>query len=236
MLSQLYKGFVIDEALGNNAFSFNQRQNKSIYVPALLQAGLDHLKAGSRICFSEVCEGIEKNVIGLDCFLQWKYADKPVFIFDNHNHAFCFWVWAYQNGHIDMQASLVHVDQHKDMREPEFYLETQDLNNLEKVFWYTNEVLNVGNFIQPVLSVGLIDDIYMIDHRAAFEATMPEQYILDIDMDIFSDDMSYINDSYKLEMIRTFIERASIITVATSPYFIEQEKAIHFVRKLFEGR
>ena len=233
MIEELYNGFYITEPNGNNAFSFDQRLHQKIFVPPLIRAELNELKEGEEIVFAEVYEGVEKNLCGLQNYLLFYHNEKPVFVFDNHNHAFCFWVWAYQNAYIEMQTPLVHIDQHKDMREPEVYFESNNLTNLKEVFRYTNEDLNVGNFIQPALNVGLVSEVYMIDNQDAFEKILPDEYILDIDVDVFSDDMRYINDDYKLEMIRTFVERASIITVATSPYFIDQSKAIAFVKKIF---
>ncbi|MFT7538714.1 MAG: hypothetical protein ACI9F2_000865, partial [Lysobacterales bacterium] len=58
-------------------------------------------------------------------------------------------------------------------------------------------------------------------------------YILDIDIDIFSDQMNYIDNFLKLKCIKEYIKKASVITVATSPYFIDQYKAIDYIKLLF---
>jgi len=48
-LQALYSGFEVAEPVGNNAFSFQQRKNKSIYVPPLIQSALSDVQVGSEI-------------------------------------------------------------------------------------------------------------------------------------------------------------------------------------------
>ena len=62
----------------------------------------------------------------------------------------------------------------------------------------------------------------------------PLDYVLDIDLDFFSRDMDYIDYDQKIGRVKEYIEGASLITIATSPYFIEQERALKALRDLFE--
>ena len=55
----------------------------------------------------------------------------------------------------------------------------------------------------------------------------------DIDMDIFSQDMEYINDDLKISKIKEFAQQARFITIATSPFFIDQKIAIERIKKIF---
>ena len=64
-----------------------------------------------------------------------------------------------------------------------------------------------GNFIKPALSMGLFSQVEMIDTSAAFEKPLPDEFVLDIDIDIF----------------------------ATSPYFMNQHDAIYITRELLES-
>ena len=123
------------------------------------------------------------------------------------------------------------MDQHKDMREPQDYI--VDIQNLDDVFRYTNEVLNVGNFIQPALKKEIFSQVIIIDSSYSFDVKVEGEYVLDIDLDIFSRDMDYIPYDFRLNKIKNLIKDAKIITIATSPYFIEQDYAIKVLKELF---
>jgi hypothetical protein len=141
----------------------------------------------------------------------------------------------YLRGVIDSGKLLVHIDQHTDMREPERYFPEKlgKSVSLKEVFEYTNYTLNVGSFIRPALNCGLFSDVKIIDSSWAFEWEIPADFVLDIDMDIFSDDMSYIEDKIKQRKIKGYIAQTDFITIAASPYFIEQEKAVKLIKQLF---
>ena len=236
LLKQLYRGFYIEIPNGNNSFSFKERNNKKIYVPPLIFGTINDLAVGDEIVFSEVNEGSEHNKLGLKQFVYTTIDNKEIFIFDNHNHVFFFWLFALKNGIIKKGSNLVHVDQHTDMREPDKYFQNfVDKNkDLQEAFEYTNYVLNVGNFIKPAQNLGLFSEINIIDSSTSFEQTFAEEIVLDIDIDIFSDDMSYIPYNIKIEKIRNYIKQAKFITVATSPYFMDQHKSIEIVKEIFQ--
>ncbi|EQG81043.1 hypothetical protein QKE_3690 [Clostridioides difficile DA00174] len=125
----------------------------------------------------------------------------------------------------------MHVDQHKDTREPENY--DVDVNNLKDVFRYTNEVLNVGSFIKPALKYNIFSELIIIDSLYGFDLEVESEFVLDIDLDIFSSDMDYIPFELKFYKIKNLIKKAKVITIATSPYFINQEYAIKVLKELF---
>jgi hypothetical protein len=234
--SSYYNGFYIEKAVGNNAFSFEKRGNKRIYVPPLIEERIAELSLGNKTVFSEIEDGVEKNRAGLKNFIYNYDLDKHIFIFDNHNHAFFFWMLGYVNNFLEKDSFLVHIDQHSDMRKPIKWFTGGSGGGLflKSAFEYTNYVLNVGNFIKPALEMGIFSRVEIVDSSYAFEFPIPEKFILDIDMDIFSDDMSYISEDIKFKKIKRYIERSDFITIATSPYFIEQRKAVDLVKKLFQ--
>ncbi len=232
----LYKGFYISEEAGNNAFSYNKRHNKKIYVAPLIKSDAARLALGDKTVFSEIEEGREHNRSGLRNFIYQYKNGKHVFIFDNHNHAYFFWMFGYINGLIEAGRPLVHIDQHSDMRDPQLYFpeKLSKSISLQEVFKYTNYTLNVGNFIQPALHSGLFSAVRIVDSSVSFAEDIPSnKYTLDIDMDIFSEDMSYINETLKIAKIKTYIKHCDFITVASSPYFIEQGKAVQLIKRLF---
>ena len=93
-----YIGFYIDRPIGNNIFSYEDRENKKIYVPKLIEGTLDDVSVGEEIVFNEIDEDIEIKAKGLKNMIIYKYQDKDVYIFDNHNHAFYFWIKSLKKG------------------------------------------------------------------------------------------------------------------------------------------
>lgn len=233
-LQKFYRGFYIDLPVGNNAFSYPLRNIKRIFVPELITGDIGELAIGEEAAFAEVVSGREVCYPGLRRFLHLQREDKEIFIFDNHNHAFFFWLYWLKNGKFKKGTTLVHVDQHRDTREPEKFLKIEEVESIDlrEAFDFTNFVLNVGNFIKPALALGVFEEVLHVDSRSAFESTLPEEFVLDIDADIFSADMAYIDHDYKLEKIRSYIDRAKLITIASSPFFIEQERAIQVIKDL----
>ena len=144
-----YTGFYIDEPYGNNVFSYEERENKKIFVPKLIEGTLDDVIVGKEVVFNEIDEDNEIKAEGLKNLVEYKLNDKTIYIFDNHNHAFYFWMKSLKKKEFTKGCKLIHVDQHKDMREPSSY--EVNIEDLDSVFTYVNKVLNVGNFIQPAL-------------------------------------------------------------------------------------
>ena len=227
-----YKGFYIEKPVGNNIFSYEERSNKNIYVPKLIKGTLEDVKVGEKIVFNEIDEDVEIKAIGLENMIEYKIEDKDIYIFDNHNHAFYFWNKSFLNGKFTKGCKLVHVDQHKDTREPSDY--NVDISDIKDVFRYTNEVLNVGSFIKPAIKHGMFSEVIIIDSSYGFDLEIEEEFVLDIDLDIFSKDMDYIPIDKKLSKIKKLIKSAKVITIATSPFFIEQEYAIKVLKDLMK--
>ncbi|MGL4797342.1 MAG: UPF0489 family protein [Paraclostridium sp.] len=226
-----YVGFYINEPTGNNIFSYEDRLNKSIYVPKLIEGTLDDVKIGDEVVFNEIDFEEEINAIGLKNMVKYDFKGKDVYIFDNHNHAFYFWIKSLNKGMFNKGCKLVHIDQHKDMRDPENY--NVDTSNIEDVFRYTNYTLNVGNFIKPALYHGIFSEAIIIDSTYGFDMNVEGEIVLDIDLDIFSKDMEYISYDLRVNKIKEYIERAKVITIASSPFFIEQDYAIKVLKELF---
>ncbi len=226
-----YIGFYIDKPIGNNIFSYEDRSNKKIYVPKLIEGTLDDVVVGDEVVFNEIDEDIEIKAKGLKNMVKCNIKNKDVYIFDNHNHALYFWIKSLKLNHFNKGCKLVHVDQHKDMREPENY--DVDMNNIDDVFRYTNDVLNVGNFIQPALKHSIFSEVIIIDSSYGFDLDIQGEFVLDIDLDIFSKDMEYISYDLRINKIKELIEKARVITIASSPFFIDQEYAIKVLKELF---
>ena len=69
---------------------------------------------------------------------------------------------------------------------------------------------------------------------AAFESCLElgPGLVLDIDLDIFDPIMDYIPEELKLTCLRSWIGKARFITMATSPFFMDQIKAVRLANLL----
>jgi hypothetical protein len=235
-LYQLYNGFFIESPTGNNAFSYSLRKNKKIWVPHLIPGGIDDIKTGEKVVFSELEDGYEINRTGLENFVHIRQSNKDIFIFDNHNHAFVFWCWAIFNNKIRPGGTLIHIDQHTDMREPDQWPEKTIAENrdLNAAFNYANKVLNVGNFIRPALEFDWFASVEMITTSVDFKKPVTKVNVVDVDLDIFAPELDYIDSNIKIGKIRKFINQNDFITIATSPFFMDQDKAIQIIHEIFD--
>lgn len=231
---QYYKGFYISENQGNNAFSYDKRKIKKIYVPPLIDGQLSDLKIGDEIAFCEIENETELSFPGLKQFIHVKKDQQEIFIFDNHNHAFFFWAYALYHGLIKTHSFLVHVDQHSDMWKPSSFLYPSELKKADDVFYYTNYILNVGSFIKPAIYAGIFDQVEIIDGNDGLKNNFNHDIVLDIDMDFFASEMDFVPKNLKIEKLQQYIQQARFITIATSPFFIDQQKAIDLIPVLFK--
>ncbi len=172
---------------------------------------------------------------------------------DNHNHAFVFWHDAFWKWWIEKWSLLVHIDQHTDLSTPgNFPAWKHPEESIEAlVEAYVNTDLTIADFIVPALATELISEAVMVtgEERGGagvfiwendrlikkssvllLSSDLFPSIIVDIDLDYFSQGFDEVKT---LETTKYWIEKADIITIATSPLFINQEKALEYLRKLF---
>lgn len=261
--------FYLTEPVWNNAFSFEQRVNKKLYVPNLINAKFDDILLWNEIVFEDF--DLEDNFSSntwIKNFYKIKWKEKDIYLFDNHNHAYYFWYLARKEGIIWDNNILIHIDEHADTRDNNKHLLKPNSDNLEKVFEFTNKVLNVGDYIIPAQEEGIIWDIFQIRNEtnlldyltlsqpsplnekeqeqkniASFSPKGEKiqelgqkynpQIILNLDLDFFQPDLDYIDYELKKKVILDAATKASVITVATSPFFINQELAVKVFKDIF---
>ena len=230
-----YWGFWLNKELGNNIFAYQERQPDSkLWIPKLSYAGWEALKIGERPVFAEKDDQGEVHCFrGLQHFLFFEHKKVPVYIFDNHNHALAFWYCEFFKNTIQKGISLVHVDQHSDMNENSF--ELNDANR-EIVSDFTNYCCNVGNFILPALKSGLLSDVQQVrsEYGLLHFEVLKKAYILDIDLDFWEDRMGIEALDATLQKTKNLIASAKLVTVATSPYFLDQSKALELIHQLLD--
>ncbi len=245
------KPWWLTEKVSNNAFHFEERTQPRLYVPSLKEGTIEDVREGTQVVFEDFDDnGILRSCTGLEHFIRTPH---PAYIFDNHQHALFFWAREFHAGKLRSASTLVHVDQHKDNRIPETFLSREEFLDPKKVFEYTNRVLNVGNFIPAAQHAGLIKDVIFINSQASIEAMNFEQLetkfskntspnssreqtlILDVDLDFFAPEFDYIPDRLKFECVERLLPLADVITVATSPFFIDQKRAIERLHQLLQS-
>lgn len=256
------KPFKLKSEIGNNKFSFDKRElYKEICISSLKESSEIHINESTTVAFAEMDNNKEVGFKGIDPFIVKTHKNKKIYVFDNHNHAFFFIYKEIFENQIPIGLDMIHIDQHKDTRTPDVdfsevknwqddirdflyeinYLSKEDIDYevtlLDVAFYYTNAVLNVGNFIKPLQKESLIENLFIVDSTYSLDniekqAVNSNGYILDIDLDFFSEDMDYIDRKRKIEVINNLAKKASLITICTSPFFIDFEKAKQALEEL----
>jgi hypothetical protein len=236
----LYTWFYITQPLGNNKFSYKKRKSlwskAQIYVPPLIQWTSKDLKISNQISFEEVVNNKLISCKWLQNFVQIKNSNPPTFIIDNHNYALYFRYLAYQKKIISKNNLLIHIDQHSDMKKN--YSKLKDNFTLRDLFHFTNFKTNVWNFISISKKIWLVKNIiqirsdYSLNQIYTNFQNLKSGYILDIDIDFRQGKNDYKKD---FKIIKKLISKASLITIATSPFFIDQKLAITITKKLISN-
>ena len=176
-----------------------------------------------------------KNFLWID-----KLEFPSIFIFDNHNQAITFRYNIIYDKNLK-NVELIHIDQHSDCRENKNYLKLNwEESELETVFKFWNEKCNVGNFIPPAIESWIISKQIQIRSTTSLQNLKIQEnqkFILDIDLDFC---LNWTNkDKIDKETVNTLKnkfneiwEYALWITIATSPYFLNQEVAIKIIEEL----
>jgi len=195
---------------------------------------------GSKIVFEEVSKDQKlQSFVGLQNFVKLDFQGKPIYVFDNHNHALSFWGQSRIDQDFDSGVDLIHIDQHSDLNQPsklpDFGLSDPDFIN--KIHTYTNTVANVGDFIVPSQAIALTGKCHQIrTEYGLLHFDIPDfDYILDIDLDFRAPGMSISNHKQTIQQAKKLIQKAKCITIATSPYFLDQKLAIKTLNELLNN-
>lgn len=229
--------FWIEGPSGNNALSYERRGSApKLWVPSLMDGAITDVTPGCNVVFEDVDEhGVVQSCTGLEHLIRTMWAGVPAVIVDNHNHAFYFWFEARQRGLLAPAATLIHVDQHRDTRVPDRPFAGTTMG---EAFDYTNFQLNVGNYVVPAQQTGLVGESQFVTGEAGLRdlsLVSRANKILNIDLDFFALEMSYVDFELARRFIGAHLPTASLITVATSPFFIDQARAIAVLRQLTVG-
>ncbi len=238
------KSIYITDPIGNNEFSYQERlalwSLGEIFVPNLIQGNLDNLEEGSEIVFEEADKGKLISCTWLKHFVQLEYKWIPIYIVDNHNHALSFRykyrlvIWTFE------RLVVFHIDQHADTKpngnicpplKKEGWCKAQE--DLED---FVHTKTNVGNFITAAMNDWIINECIQIRTDYAlhhFDNSSIIQWNIIVDIDIDFRVGKEITQA-DIQIIRIMIKQAKMVTIATSPYFIDQKRAIEIIKQIIQ--
>lgn len=230
-----YGWFRLEKEVWNNVFAYQERKpDPKLWIPELLSAWLENLFLGSQSVFAECNPQGEVQLFnGLQYFLFFEKNWVPIYIFDNHNHALAFRYREYFKKAFFKGILLIHLDQHSDINENPFSI---DEENWDSICDFTHNCCNVGNFILPALNSGLVSEVQQIrSEYGLLHFEKPERdYIFDIDLDFWADEMGIEAFESTLEKTKNLIYSSKVVTIATSPYFLDQSKALELIHLLLD--
>ncbi len=189
------------------------------------------LKNKPKITFSKEIAFIDdfnnKKYFGLKEYELFFWKNKPVYIFDNHNFAlFAFWEIAQIIGPL----TITHFDAHKDNAKFQYH-PPQKLNR-KNILNYTKHC-RISDYLDLGQQTGLIKKIKYFTQSWDFKKSLlDENFVLNLDIDIFGFE-SMIKEKIIKEKLTTALEKSDAIIIATSPGFIEQDKAKKYILELF---
>ena len=209
-------GFWLDYPEGNASFA---SPDDRLFVPPVMMGDAADIATGTETVFKDVREGL--CCTGLAAFVCGRTASGvPVLVCDNHN--FVLEAWRLLQA---QQPILVHIDQHRD--EAECRCGPGGEIHQTRVCDYIDYAQRKG-WIQPeFLSFVQRSDL---GKAAAIPAT---NKVCNIDLDIFHPECTVLTLEEKAMLIRRAAVGASLITIATSPGFVDQERAVAIARLLW---
>ncbi len=271
------KPFKITENVWNNVFCFDETKNPTIHLANLISINIEdfksnidkYLKLWQKIVFREKKTINNKNIENsnsysslknnikiikykwLQNFIEIKWKNQTIYIFDNHNHALYFRYKEYFHWNIQKWSNLIHIDQHTDMNNNKYFITSKTKQSItpETIFKFTNNNCNVWNFIKPAIEEWLIWNITQINTEYCLlniiESTNSNSHyqksiftninkILDIDLDFRAPEMSITNYRKTIEITKKLIQKSRLVTIATSPYFLNQNLAIKIIEDLLK--
>ena len=213
----------------NNSFSYHKW--KRIWIAPVKIWKIDDLKLWNKIVFSDLEDWILRKSVWLLThlwILDWRC---PVFVCDNHNRALEAWQFYRTN-----TPYLIHIDQHRDEAD---YLNIidfeKDLRVCDYIKWAKDR-----NWVQKI-HLSLCEskdfsDIYkndLIDFKKIKWSS--SSIILNIDLDIFAPEQTLISHELIWDTIFKFSKKSCLITIASSPLFIDQQLALNLVKRFFKS-
>jgi hypothetical protein len=163
--------------------------------------------------------------------LQKKPPIPQIYIMDNHNHALFFWLQLVTKN-TQHDYHVLHIDAHADLWINTNQIQRDQLKDESYRRNFVNHECAIGNFITPFEQIGTVTQI-RTSHKleeVAHNNQPDQQIILDIDLDFRALDDTI--PDYHVTLLRQLIQQSQLVTIATSPFFLDQKKALVFLKQI----
>ena len=181
------------------------------YPTPIKEWTIDDVRLWSHIVFEEVDE---KWILHQCTWLEYIVKIKPnIVVVDNHDRVLEF---------REKWLPVIHIDQHTDMR----------------LVW--PEWVNVGNFLRHALDTWLVPSVKQVNTEYTLTTLdlwvfdFEKWVILDVDLDFWHPDMSIENYQKTIYITKELIKKSRVVTIATSPYFLDQNLALKLLKDLLK--
>lgn len=222
-----YKGALSTQTITRPAFSLNYPDGNTSFaepttvlqVAEIYSGNQDDINLGTKTAFIDTSDkiserGIEKYIIG-----HTLQTGTPIFICDNHNVVLEAWQLLKSD-----HPTLVHIDQHRDNAQ------ATQLDSLHhtRICDYIDFATSNNWINADIISIIENGDLPKID------IIPTNNKICNIDLDIFAPECTVLTDEEKIDVIYKAASNSSLITIATSPGFIDQPLAIEIAKLLWK--
>jgi len=256
--------YILSKPLGNNIFSYSQRESLwsdcSLVISNTIEiSSLDQVQLGDFVVFEEI-DHLDK--LCSNTWLAHTYILTPehkrraeitslrkssaIIITDNHNHILPHRLEFISQSDIP-KAQLIHIDQHSDLWPNSNTLNTSQIHKPQYRRNFAHLECNIGNFITPCVDSWLITHMTQVrteytlnelaNHPTSSEfISWNQTTILDIDLDFRAPEMWITNIERSMSQVRSLMDHADLITIASSPYFIDQKLALDLLHQLLWPR
>jgi uncharacterized protein YifN (PemK superfamily) len=207
---------------GNN--SFLREKEEGLHIPAIRFGHSEDLKLGKKVVFCDLEEGRYLRETGLESYIcGFTSSGIPIFVCDNHNLVLEAWQLLQNN-----PPTLIHIDQHKD--NAQIQCQPHDSIYCTRICDYIHYA-QINRWIKP----DYLAFVESRDLRNIEKLESIKHALVNIDLDFFVKEMSLITIQEKIAIIAQAVEKAEMITIATSPGFIDQKEAIQLARLLWDS-
>lgn len=209
--------FTLHYPNGNTSFA---AKDVSLHVPAICAGNENDIRLGKKIAFIDTNDkisehGIKKYIIG-----HTTQTRTPIFICDNHNVVLEAWQLLKEE-----YPTLIHIDQHRDNAES---VQLDSLYNT-RICDYIDFAIKHNWIRKDIISIIESGDIIKTENIPIMGK------ICNIDLDIFAPECTVLSEEEKIDIIYKAAANCSLITIATSPGFIEQARAIEIAKLLWQN-
>ena len=214
--------FFLTGVQGNN--SFLRKGETGLHVPAIRLGDETDLSLGSKVVFCDLEEDRYLEKVGLQNYIcGFTKSGTPIFVCDNHNLVLEAWQLLKNR-----KPSLIHIDQHKD-NAPIACKVTDSI--------YCTRICDYIQYAQENqwIKFDYLSFVESQDLPKLEQVKQLEPKIVNIDIDFFVKELTMISISDKIEIICQSCQNADLITIATSPGFIDQPFAIKLAKLFWEN-